>query len=58
MLSLLTGEALEGEEQYSMEAVADTYLRMNVPLDKKTALIEACEALDQCLLKLRRCMEE
>ena len=37
MLSLLTGEALEGEEQYSMEAVADTYLRMNVPLDKKTA---------------------
>lgn len=36
MLNLLTGEELEGEEQYSMEYVADTYLRLNVPQDKKT----------------------
>lgn len=36
MLTLLTGEELEGEEQYSMEYVADTYLRLNVPQDKKT----------------------
>ena len=36
MLSLLTGEELQGEEQFSMEHVADTYLRMNVPEDKKT----------------------
>ncbi len=37
MLSLLSGEELEGEEKYSMEDIADTYLRLNVPLDKKTA---------------------
>lgn len=37
MLSLLTGEELDGEDQYSMEYVADTYLRMNVPEDKKSA---------------------
>lgn len=36
MLTLLTGEELEGEEQYSMEYVADTYLRLNVPQDRKT----------------------
>ncbi len=36
MLTLLTGEDLAGEEQYSMEYVADTYLRLNVPKDKKT----------------------
>lgn len=36
MLTLLTGEELEGEAQYSMEYVADTYLRLNVPQDKKT----------------------
>lgn len=36
MLALLTGEALEGEEVYSMEYVADAYLRLNVPKDKKT----------------------
>lgn len=36
MLALLTGEELEGEEQFSMEYVADTYLRLNVPEDKKT----------------------
>lgn len=36
MLTLLTGEGLEGEACYSMEYVADTYLRLNVPLDKKT----------------------
>lgn len=36
MLSLLTGENLKGEAQYSMENVADTYLRLNVPQDKKT----------------------
>lgn len=37
MLTLLTGEELEGEAQYSMEYVADTYLRLNVPEDKKTS---------------------
>lgn len=36
MLSLLTGEDLEGEASYSMEYVAETYLRLNVPQDKKT----------------------
>ena len=36
MLTLLTGEELEGEEQYSMEYVADNYLRLNVPQEKKT----------------------
>ena len=37
MLSLLSGEELEGEEKYSMEDIADIYLRLNVPLDKKTS---------------------
>ena len=37
MLGLLTGEALEGEQTYSMEYVAEEYLRLNVPKDKKTA---------------------
>lgn len=37
MLALLTGEALEGEQTYSMEYVAEEYLRLNVPKDKKTA---------------------
>lgn len=37
MLSLLTGEELEGEERYAMEYVADTYLRLNVPQEKSTA---------------------
>jgi len=37
MLTLLTGEELEGEEHYSMEYVADTYLRLNMPQDKKTS---------------------
>lgn len=37
MLSLLSGEELEGEEKYSMEDIADTYLRLNVPVDKKTS---------------------
>lgn len=37
MLTLLTGEDMDGEEQYSMEYVADTYLRLNVPEDKKTS---------------------
>ena len=37
MLSLLSCEELEGEEKYSMEDIADTYLRLNVPLDKKTS---------------------
>jgi len=36
MLTLLTGEGLNGEERYTMEYVADTYLRLNVPQDKKT----------------------
>lgn len=36
MLALLTGEALEGENTYSMEYVAEEYLRMNVPQEKKT----------------------
>lgn len=36
MLTLLTGEALDGEACYSMEYVADTYLRLNVPQEKKT----------------------
>ncbi len=36
MLNLLTGEGLNGEERYTMEYVADTYLRLNVPQDKKT----------------------
>lgn len=37
MLSLLTGEELEGEDSYSMEYVADTYLRLNVPNEKNTS---------------------
>lgn len=37
MLELLTGENLEGEGQYSMEYVADTYLRLNVPNEKNTS---------------------
>lgn len=37
MLKLLTGEELGGEGQYSMEYVADTYLRMNVPEDRKSS---------------------
>lgn len=36
MLTLLTGEALDGETCYSMEYVAETYLRLNVPQGKKT----------------------
>ena len=36
MLALLTGEALPGEDAYSMEYVAQTYLRLNVPMEKKT----------------------
>jgi len=36
MLTLLTGEALEGEACYSMEYVAQVYLRLNVPQEKKT----------------------
>lgn len=36
MLALLTGEDMEGEEQLSMEYVAENYLRLNVPEDKKT----------------------
>lgn len=36
MLALLTGEALEGEDTYSMEYVAEEYLRLNVPREKKT----------------------
>lgn len=36
MLALLTGEELEGEQTYSMEYVADMYLRLNVPKEKKT----------------------
>ena len=34
---MLSGEELEGEDKYSMEDIADTYLRLNVPLDKKTS---------------------
>lgn len=37
MLALLTGEALEGKQTDSMEYVAEEYLRLNVPRDKKTA---------------------
>ncbi len=36
MLKLLTGEELEGESRYSMEYVADTYLRLNMPETKKS----------------------
>lgn len=36
MLELLTGGSMD-EEVYSMEYVADHYLRMHMPLDKKTA---------------------
>ena len=36
MLALLTGEDMNGEECYSMEYVAETYLRLNVPQEKKT----------------------
>lgn len=36
MLALLTGEALAGEGTYSMEYVAEEYLRLNVPREKKT----------------------
>lgn len=37
MLNLLTGEDLEGEARYSMEYVADTYLRLNMPNNKKSS---------------------
>lgn len=37
MLSVLSGEAMEEEEKYSMEYIAENYLRLNVPVDKKTA---------------------
>lgn len=37
MLDLLTGETLDGEGQYSMEYVADNYLRLNVPNEKNTS---------------------
>ncbi len=37
MLALLTGEALDGEASYSMEYVADVYLRLNMPKEKKTS---------------------
>lgn len=37
MLALLSGEVLEEEEKYSMEYIAENYLRLNVPLDKKTS---------------------
>ena len=36
MLTLLTGDDLDVEEQYSMEYLADNYLRLNVPQEKKT----------------------
>lgn len=36
MLALLTGEALDGEPTYSMEYVADEYLRLNIPKEKRT----------------------
>lgn len=36
MLTLLTGEGLEGESHYSMEYVAENYLRLNVPSEKAT----------------------
>lgn len=36
MLTLLTGESLDGEEKYAMEYVAENYLRLNVPVDKAT----------------------
>lgn len=36
MLNLLTGEELAGEKQYSMEYVAETYLRLNVPQERGT----------------------
>lgn len=36
MLALLTGEALDGEQTYSMEYVADEYLRLNMPKEKRT----------------------
>lgn len=37
MFSLLSGDEIEGEDIYSIEKVAEDYLRFNVPLDKKTA---------------------
>lgn len=37
MLDVLTGEALGEEEKYSMEYIAENYLRLNVPVDKKTS---------------------
>ena len=37
MLSVLSGENMEDEEHYSMEYIADNYLRLNVPVDKKTS---------------------
>ena len=36
MLSILTGEHMEGEDAYSMEYIAENYLRLNMPLNKKT----------------------
>ena len=37
MLALLSGEKLADEGKRSMEYIADHYLRMNMPLDKKTS---------------------
>lgn len=44
MLALLTGEALEGEQTYSMEYVADEYLRLNVPKEKKPGVTPTCRS--------------
>ena len=37
MLSMLSGECLDDEEKYSMEYIAENYLQLNVPVDKKTS---------------------
>jgi len=37
MLDVLSDGVMEDEERFSMEEVAETFLRLNVPLDKKTA---------------------
>lgn len=37
MLSLLSDDDISEDEIFSMEYIADSYLRMNMPLDKKTS---------------------
>ncbi|MBQ8663193.1 MAG: hypothetical protein IJ471_04990 [Eubacterium sp.] len=37
MLATLSGENMAGEDTYSMEYIAEHYLRLNIPVDKRTS---------------------